>query len=1655
MLFNTTGDLSIALSVSLADIARNVMSRFTVHSVEDEIDGEYTAAERLYIRNTFFNGDYGGSYIKDEIEPANTTILIDDWTLHGDEDGEYEISGEFTEILADFNERIHASFFGGSPIVVAATEGLFLDILVEDTIPMGLDGHIKLGLSNNGYRSVYMPSLSLDEDIATLLQTYKTRGDDIVDIRMDTLHSGETLWVEYSFPMGTEDFDLFLIDNLLERIGDNIEYLPHQFTIVNVPRITDIRLSPRTAVISQSAEIEATIRGHNLAGSEVRLKLISPEGVTIYEADPVIASDNFITTLDQDGNIMNLPEGLYSIEAEVVSRWTIRASDELLVASNDMRILEVGACYGGIVSDTGGTFENSTPITVRAIPDVGFIFEGWYEDDERVDGAGSTYDFTLTSDRTLEARFTQVIPTEGFAGGTGTLDDAYLIDDVNQLIQLANLVNSGQNVRGRHFRLLNSIDLYGLDWTPIGNFDNPFLGFFDGQGNVISNLNIDKPTENYIGLFGVVDDGGITNLGIVNPSITGNIGVGGIVGFLGDDATITNCFTVGGNIQGRSTVGGIAGYATGEIIESRNTSDITGTDTGVGGIAGTSRNQISHSSNTGSIAGREMVGGVVGNHGIGYVVEYSYNEGHVRGNGSSVGGITGFGKGSAVLLSFNTGEISGRVAVGGVAGDIGWIYDSYNWGDVTGVSKVGGLAGRVGVIGGCYNAGRVRGFTNTGGVVGFLNFALFNCYFANSVKRGVGGFSPDVAPQGFITRAVVILFPATANLAHGISSLNSFGNRSRPRAANLGHRFRDVGINQYPRLYWEIDNDFDGNLTVRFEAIVLSDNARGRYGQLLEKTGHPDRGIWTVHYSDSFFNTPSNEYNQALAKASLAATAAAHNSSAPDGILEIFQLNNENSDMPIFYENLVRQTNNLETAQRRVTNIQKFYEDLGFSQIQYHNYGRNIRTGIPHEVAFSFAQKTIDLDGEERTLVAVNLRGATYGTEWGCNFVVGSGNYHYGWNIAANQVLSVLEGYIPDNAKIWVTGFSRSAAVANIVAARLSDVHSMANVYAYTFATPQGTANSATQSLNYNNIFNIVNAADAVPRLALSRWGFRRYGVTKMFPSILRDSDFETRFVRMNEVFRAQRNRQEIFGDSDHTRSTNERGVNQLISLVGFIIPSSRIYENYFQTFLPELMSEVMGGRYPEEVAVFANLPVHHQLAAMILLKTALRPSVMLRLVSVTILVGVFNPHAVQYIFGGGFATNHLPELYIAWMDSYDGNTLFSNGTHGEIVIITPNDSATNQSELIRSMSDEPSIYTLNVNVIVRTSSGEEVLRIIEGDILVERIAAEVYGDTCRFYLPGDEDYIIEIIPLKDGTISYIVSEYEIEDITRIVQQLDISVSEGDAIFGNVYAGNNNYLGGYALNINGELVGSENIFEIGRDDIRPASINLEIEGYGIAMGSAGVAIGQPMIMNAIAFEGSEFIGWYENEELLTSAENYSFIVEQDRNLVAKFGLGEVSDTTSITGVVQTYNTGQETSLKLMIDDIVMYETTIEAADEFGHVEQAFTFEDVEPGIYTLVVTKPAHTSFTLEDIVVTNIGIDLTQDTREEVNLITLTVGDLNGDGQIDAKDLSILTDNFGRAVEELTEPLADLNGDGQVDSRDLSLMLDGFGRYNTIISWR
>lgn len=218
-------------------------------------------------------------------------------------------------------------------------------------------------------------------------------------------------------------------------------------------------------------------------------------------------------------------------------------------------------------------------------------------------------------------------------------------------------------------------------------------------------------------------------------------------------------------------------------------------------------------------------------------------------------------------------------------------------------------------------------------------------------------------------------------------------------------------------------------------------------------------------------------------------------------------------------------------------NAYNLLRDIGFDEdtIKTNKYF----TEKPHEdtMGVIVGQRPITVNDEEYVLLAVATRGGGYESEWAGNFTLGSFGNHEGFTAAADEVKRFLDEYInqfPDlknkKVKLWITGFSRAAATANIVAGDLTRDGGISgmnlekeNIYAYCFEPPMGLNVSEVSSSviqSYTNIHNIVNPDDLVPRVAMKVWGFTRYGKDEnIIPAITTISD-KSKYDSMMEFYK-------------------------------------------------------------------------------------------------------------------------------------------------------------------------------------------------------------------------------------------------------------------------------------------------------------------------------------------------------------------------------------------------------------------------------------------------------------------------------------------------------------------------------------------------------
>lgn len=241
---------------------------------------------------------------------------------------------------------------------------------------------------------------------------------------------------------------------------------------------------------------------------------------------------------------------------------------------------------------------------------------------------------------------------------------------------------------GANFKMAANIDMEpykaGLGWNPVKSF----RGNFDGRGYTIQNLTINRSTEGYVGLFGSVEGGTISNLTLTKVDVVGENYTGALAGTMAGH--VSNVIVKGGSVAGEDKVGGLVGANQGNI--SKCLIDID------------------------SVSGREDVGGVVGNLESGVVERVLSKISNVSGL-SAVGGFVGCVSASKDSYLQECVAITQRK---------GATQDSH--GGITGNQDIGGIIGLVEMLNknklnmkNCYAVGNISaGKDNKGGIVGRL-----------------------------------------------------------------------------------------------------------------------------------------------------------------------------------------------------------------------------------------------------------------------------------------------------------------------------------------------------------------------------------------------------------------------------------------------------------------------------------------------------------------------------------------------------------------------------------------------------------------------------------------------------------------------------------------------------------------------------------------------------------------------------------------------------------------------------------------------------------------------------------------------------------------------------------------------------------------------
>lgn len=272
-------------------------------------------------------------------------------------------------------------------------------------------------------------------------------------------------------------------------------------------------------------------------------------------------------------------------------------------------------------------------------------------------------------------------------------------------------------------------------------------------------------------------------------------------------------------------------------------------------------------------------------------------------------------------------------------------------------------------------------------------------------------------------------------------------------------------------------------------------------------------------------------------------------------------------------------------------NVIRFLSEMGFESIQTEDYDSTAPDSIGTAMGCQFLS-------DKTPLIALVIRSSNYGLEWVSNFDSSlEENHHRGFYLSARKVMQRVQVYLSENCItkspiIWLSGYSRGAAVANITAALLSDhqIVSDERIFAYTFATPATVLES--ESHRHLNIFNILQYGDLVTHVPLTQWGFSRYGTSFYLPSSAFTKNYES-FVDIYQTsFRF------AFGTED-AYAHDVACVNAVLNVVDVMKRTVPTIENYHLTYENIFKKAILGETLTSLDMTFIGLLLSNTLIAM------------------------------------------------------------------------------------------------------------------------------------------------------------------------------------------------------------------------------------------------------------------------------------------------------------------------------------------------------------------------------------------------------------------------------------------------------------------------
>ncbi len=801
----------------------------------------------------------------------------------------------------------------------------------------------------------------------------------------------------------------------------------------------------------------------------------------------------------------------------------------------------------------------------------------------------------------------------------------------------------------------------------------------------------------------------------------------------------------------------------------------------------------------------------------------------------------------------------------------------------------------------------------------------------------------------------------------------------------------------------------------------------------------------TCYYTDDYFANSSYIYNQHLSTMAMSFSFASFNSGYTDY---------PNGD----------------------SNAREFLVKIGVPEQNIESNDWYSLKPTNDSVGVIAGNKPINVNGENYTLVAVAVRGGGYEREWASNFTIGATGQHQGFAEAKDITFDFLKSYIENQnitgkVKFLFTGYSRGAAVVNLIGGALDDgyvlstdiSYELSDVYTYSFESPAGAYTENLEGTSrYDNIFNIINPNDPVPYVAPFSLGFSRYGIDVLVPTAeSHPEEYQALKEKMLEFYFSFDGKTTYGVDNFQMKKL---GLNNWLpggDPIGFVVDDTKnnysqsmflsnyvsiladefivTRDNYVASYedeIREVCSVVFGCSGEQQQIMMQSLisqaqnnwgslvlsylwhvgmnPFGSEEDALIIvsgwLKTAIADAgitdydeatiesagVALADLMLALIISHPNYFTTAVMNATCLGEAHFPELCFAWLQSVD--------TYYNSDVQTTLNSNAYRIVYINGEADV-NAYAKDGSLVVSYNN----------DILEDIGSGYNYGiDNEQFYavFPIDAEYTINISNDSDTVVDYIVKEYNSSvGITRVVEFKDEAFSSEEFLVGTIPMYTEREISSGApsgstvtytlIKSNGTVSNPDS--DISRNTMFKVNATSSNDEYGTVAGSGTYKYGSLATIEAKPVSGCNFVGWYENNALVSLESVYTFNVYEAHNFVAIFESTEL-----------TPKAGNGVSVVNRVVYGMWDNLTLEKAKEL--------FENSE----TLTVNTDKF------------IGTG-NEFTYFEKTYKIIILGDLDGNGVIDATDYLRIKNNFlgYSSLEGDWLVAADVYQDGVITSAD------------------